>query len=99
MIKDDIPHQFLVDWFVKSLFPYIVKDVALFGVTKKEEAIIRAQQLDLFYSQLRVLYDILPNAPRAEANPTKFIPGPHADGMVGSIQNTVAQQNLKQPHM
>jgi len=83
MIKVDILDQFLVDLFVKSLLPYIVKYVALFGVTTEEEAIIRAQQLDLVYSQSRVLYDILPNAPRAEKNPTKFSSGAHADGIVG----------------
>jgi len=94
MIKAEIPGQFLVDWFVKSLLPYIAKDVALSGVTTEEEAIIRAQQLDLVYSQSRVLYDILPNAPRTETDPTKFVPGPHADGVVGSAQNTAAQQNV-----
>jgi hypothetical protein len=50
MIKADIPDQFLVDWFVKFLLPYIAKDVALSGVTTEEEAILRAQQLDLVYS-------------------------------------------------
>lgn len=99
LIKDDIPDQFLVDWFIKLLFMYIAKDVALSGVTKKEEAIIRAQQLDLVYSQSRVLYDILPNALREETDPTKFTPGPHADGIVGSIQNTAAQKNVNQPQV
>jgi len=99
MIKADIPYLFLVDWFVKSLLPYIAKDVALFGVTIEEEVIIRAQQLDLVYSQSRVLYDILPNAPRAETNPAKFSPRLHADGIVGSVQNIVAHQNLNQPQM
>jgi len=50
MIKADILDQFLVDWFLKSLLPYIAKDVALSRVTKKEEAIIRTQELDLVYS-------------------------------------------------
>ena len=96
MIKADITGQILVDWFVKSFLPYIAKDVALSGVTTEEEAIIRAQQLDLVYSQSRVLYDILPNAPRTETDPTKFVPGPHTDGVVCSIQNTVARQNVNQ---
>lgn len=70
--------------------------MALSRVTTEEEAIIRAQQLDLVYSQSRVLYDILPNAPRAEMDPMKFVPGPHADGVVDSVQNTAAQQNVNQ---
>jgi len=79
---------------VKSLLPYIVKDVALTGVTKEEEVFVRAQQLDLVYSQSRVLYDILPNAPRAKMDPMKFSFGPHADGIVGSVQNTATHKNL-----
>jgi len=43
------------------------------------------------------LYDILPNAPRAEKDPTKFTSGPHGDGIVGLVQNTVVQQNVNQP--
>ena len=31
-----------------------------------------------------------------ETDPTKFVPGPHADGVVGSVQNTAAQQNVNQ---
>ena len=30
----------------------------------EEEAILRAQQLDLIYSQSRILYEIIPEAPR-----------------------------------
>jgi len=51
----------------------------------------------MVYSQSIVLYDILPNAPRAETDPTKFTPGPHADGIVGSVQNTATQQKMNQP--
>lgn len=99
MIKANILDQFLVDWFVKSLLPYIAKDIALSGVMKEQEVIIRAQQLDLVYSQSRVLYDILPNSPRAETKPTKFSHGPHADGIVGSVQNVAMQQNLNHPQI
>ena len=51
------------DWFVKSLLPTIAKDVALSRVVTEEQVILRAQALDLVYSQSSVLYDILPNAP------------------------------------
>jgi len=53
----------------------------------------------LVYSQYRVLYDILPNAPRVETDPTKFSPGPDANGIVGSVQNVSTKQNLNQPQM
>ena len=91
MIKATIPDEFLVDWFFKSLLPYIAKDVALSGVNIEEEAILRAQQLDLVYAQSRVLYDILPNAPREDTDPTRPKLGVHADGVIGSIQNVMHQ--------
>ena len=65
LIKAPIPDQFLADWFVKSLLPTIAKDVALSGAVTEEQVILRAQHLDLVYSQSGVLYDILPNAPRS----------------------------------
>jgi hypothetical protein len=43
MIKAKIPPEFLLEWFLKSLFPYISKDVSTSGVSSKEEAIFRAQ--------------------------------------------------------
>jgi hypothetical protein len=49
-IKDYIPPKFLLEWFLKSLQPYISKDASTFGVTYQEEAIFKAQQLDIIYS-------------------------------------------------
>ena len=42
LIKATIPPEFLLEWFLKSLFSYISKDVSTSGVTNKEEAILRA---------------------------------------------------------
>ena len=55
------------------------------GVTNEEEAILRAQQLDFIYSQSGILYEIIPYAPRPTQNVEKPKPGPHADGVVGSM--------------
>lgn len=55
----------------------------------KEEAILRAQQLDLIYSQLGMLYKILPNAPQAEMDPTKETHGHHVDGIIGFVVGKV----------
>jgi hypothetical protein len=63
-IKAPIPEQLLADWFTKSLFPPIAHDVAMVNVFTEEKAIIRAQYLDLVYSQSNTLYDLIPNAPR-----------------------------------
>ena len=80
-IKVFIPPEFLLDWFLKSLLPYIVKDVSTSRVHNKEQAIFRAQELDLVYAQSDLLYEIIPNAPHSSFDP-KVKPGPHADGIV-----------------
>ena len=87
LIKATIPLDFLLDWFLKSLLPYISKDVSTSGVTNEEEAILRAQQLDLIYSQSRILYEIIPQASRPTHDTEKPNPGPHADGVVGSVNS------------
>jgi hypothetical protein len=63
------------------------KDVATSRVFSEEEAIMRAQQLELIYSQSGMLYEILPDAPRSTLDKAKQKFGPHADGIVGSTQS------------
>jgi hypothetical protein len=63
LIKVSVPPTFLLEWFLKSLFPQLSKDVTTSGVFSEEDAIMRAQQLELIYSQSGLLYEILPNAP------------------------------------
>ena len=36
LIKAFIPSEFLLEWFLKSLLPYIVKDVSKYGVMNEE---------------------------------------------------------------
>ena len=48
----------------------------------EEQAIFRAQELDLIYAQSGLLYEIIPNAPCSSFDP-KVKPRPHADGIVG----------------
>ena len=74
-----------MEWFLKSLLPYISKDVSTSGVTTEEEAIFKDRQLDLIYSQSGILYEIIPDAPRSSTDTTKPKSGPHADGIVGSV--------------
>ena len=52
------------------------------AVQNEEQAIFRAQELDLIYAQSGLLYEIIPNAPCSSFDP-KVKPGPHADGIVG----------------
>ena len=82
LIKAFIPLEFLLKWFLKSLLPYIAKDVSTSPVQNEEQAIFRAQELDLIYAQSSLLYEIIPNALHSSFDP-KVKPGPHADGIVG----------------
>jgi hypothetical protein len=86
LIKVQVPPSFLLEWFLKSLVPCISKDVATSGVFSEEEAIMRAQQLELIYSQSDMLYEIFPDAPQSILDKAKKKFGPHADGIVGSTQ-------------
>lgn len=61
----------------------------MMGPQTEEQAIHAAQQLDLIYSQSRLLYSILPNALRLGMNPSKPTPSAHVDGMIGSTMNQV----------
>jgi hypothetical protein len=83
LIKAYIPPEFLLEWFLKYLLPYISKDVSTSGVTSEEESIFKSQQLDLIYAQYGMLYEILPDALRSNYDPRQNL-GPHVDGIIGS---------------
>ena len=95
MIKAFIPPEFVLEWFLKSLLPYIVKDVSTSGVQNEEKENFRAQELDLIYAQSRLLYEIIPNAPHSSFDP-KIKPGPHADGIVGCTSAKPMDSVVKQ---
>ena len=88
LIKAEIPPEYRLEWFLKSLQPEISKDVSMSGVYSEEQAIFRAQQLELIYSQSGILQKYLPDAPGSKVDLAKPKPGPHADGIVGSVDST-----------
>jgi len=91
MIKVEISSYFFLEWFLRSLQPTICKYVSLFGVFIEEEAIFRAQKLVLIYSRSSVLYEIFIDASIPQMDLYKMKPGPHANGVVGSISsNTIS---------
>ena len=45
LIKAFTRPEFILEWFLKSLLPYIVKDVSTSGVQNEEQTIFRAQEL------------------------------------------------------
>jgi hypothetical protein len=93
LIKAVIPDQLLAEWFTKSLLPPIARDVAMGGVVTEEEAIARAQYLDLVYSQSGTLYELIPNATRATTDPSKPSSSSHADGIIGSVKTQSSSQS------
>ena len=66
------------------------------GVIIEEQAISRAQYLDLVYSQSGTLYDLIPQAPHPSTDPAKPSADVPIDGIVGSIQSPSAAKPTKQ---
>ena len=60
LVKFYIPNQILAEWFIKSLLPVIIEDVAKGGIVIEEKVIARAQYLDLIYTQSGTLYEMIP---------------------------------------
>jgi hypothetical protein len=70
-MKVPVPPAFMLEWFLKSLVQQLSKDIATSGVFSEEDAIMRAQQFELIYSQFGLLYNILPNAPQLILDKTR----------------------------
>ena len=96
LIKAPLLDQLLVDQFTKLLLPPISRDVSMGGVVTEEQAINRAQYLDLMYSQSGTLYDLIMNAPSPTNDPLRPIMEPLVDGLVDFVQSQpVSNQNGK----
>ena len=67
-------------------------------MTSEEEAIPRAQQLDLIYSQSGILYEIILEAPRPTHDAEKPKHIPHANGVVGFVKYPTIESLAKQLH-
>jgi hypothetical protein len=91
-----VPLAFLLEWFLKSLVPQLSKYIVMSGVFSEEDAIMRAQQLELIYSQSSLLYEILPDAPHSILDKTRQRVGSHANGIVGLAQTKPIEKLTKQ---
>jgi hypothetical protein len=104
LIKVPVPPAFLLEWFLKSLVPQLSKDVATSGVFSEEEAIMRAQQLELIYSQSGLLYEVFPDAPRSILDKTRqsldhmpmVLLVQHKQSPLISCQNQLQQLSIQQ---
>jgi hypothetical protein len=71
----------------------------MLGVFWEEEGIMRAQQLELNYSESVFLYEVFRDAPWSIIDKTRDKSRPHADGIVGSAQanpNDLLSNQLQQ---
>ena len=59
---------------------------------------MRAQHLELIYSQFGLLYKVFPDAPRLILDKNTQISRPHADGIVGSAKTNPIDQLSNQLH-
>jgi hypothetical protein len=77
----------MAEWFTKSLANDIARDIAMGGVVTEEHAISHAQYLNLVYSQMGTLYDLLPDTPRPSTSATSTTPttSHEADGVIGTF--------------
>jgi hypothetical protein len=85
LCKDEATKQQCLNLFLKSLVSLLAKDVATTFPQSKEEAINKAQQFELFYSQSKYLYMVPPDAlrlvPFGQDNPGM---SHSADGLIGT---------------
>jgi hypothetical protein len=88
LIKLELLDQLLAEWSTKSFVNEIGKDIAMGGIVMEEQDISRAQYLDLVYSQMGTLYDLLPELPRPGSSITSTTPAAShaADGVIGTAQ-------------
>jgi hypothetical protein len=88
LIKLKLLDQLLEKWFTKSFVNDISHDIAMGGMVIEEQAIIRSQYLDLIYSQMGTLYDLLPDLPRPSTSTTSTTPAAShvVDGVIGTFQ-------------
>jgi hypothetical protein len=63
------------------------------GVVTEEEAIARAQYLDLVYSQSGTLYELIPNSTHATNDPSKPSSTSHENGVIGSVKTQSTSQS------
>ena len=52
----------------------------------------------MIYSQSGILYEFIPDAPRPTHSVEKPKPGPHVDGVVGSVKSPIVESLEKQLH-
>jgi len=94
-VKVFIPDQILAEWFVNSLLPKIIEDVAKVGVVTEEQVIAQAQYLDLVYTQLSTLHEKIPDLPK-QNQITAAPSGSHVvDGMIGSVSTKSKKKSSK----
>ena len=61
LYKINIKNEFILGWFMKYFISITTKDMTMTMLQYQEETIVKAQQFDIFYSQSRYMYTIIPH--------------------------------------
>ena len=75
----------------------ISKDVAQQRPTSKEDAISKAQQLELIYTQSKYIYNILPNVARMQTYQEFPCASNSAERLIGSLTQGYLSRNIQNP--
>jgi hypothetical protein len=89
MIKAQIPLEFSFGMVLESICFLISPKMSLFQSDIQRRKPFLEPNNRLIYSQSGVLYEIFPNTLQSSIDPQIPKPGPHVDGIVGSISNVV----------
>ena len=65
------------------------------GVVTEEQAISRAQYLDLVHYQSGTLYELIPNDPKPTNDPSRLALEPHADVLIGSVERQSSSSSIR----
>jgi len=85
----DVSHALIYYFFLKSLFPIIAKYIATTYPQNEEEAINKAQQFKLIYTQSGYLYSVIPNAYFLQYfTQDKLGAYNDVDGLIGNLTQT-----------
>jgi len=97
LIEFETVDELLTQWFKKSFVSKISKDITMGGCVIEEQAMARAQYLDLVYSKSGTLYEVLPDAPRPylDLTASKSPDVPLVDGVISSMSQTSTKDYLK----
>ena len=97
LVKVFIPNQILEEWFIKSLLPKIIEDVAKGSVITEEQVIAQAQYLHLVYTQSGILYEKILDLPCPGQITATCYCSHSANGIIGIVIANKSKKKSSKP--